>query len=115
MWAIGLMGLGVAAAAAGSFVGAGIMRGDPMFQPQNPRGLIAAVTLGGVAGISGTIAGFFLFGWPWLWAMLFLLLIGFGLAIDGLKATGRDNLPGIAMLAVVAGIGIQGAVIGAVL
>lgn len=110
MWAIGLLGVGVAAAAAGSFVGAGIMRGDPLFQPQNPRGLIAAVTLGSVAGIGGTIAGFFLFGWAWLWVMIFMLLLGFGLAIDGLKATGRDNLPGIAMLAVVAGIGIQSAV-----
>ena len=115
MWAIGLMGLGVAAAAAGSFVGAGIMRGDPLFQPQNPRALIAAVTLGGVAGIGGMIAGFSLFGWSWLWVMIFLLLLGFGLAIDGLKATGRDKLPGIAMLAVVAGVGIQGAVIWTVL
>ena len=107
---MGLMGLGLAASAAGSFVGASIMRGDHVFQPQNPRGLIAAVSLGGVAGISGTIAGFFLFGWIWLWVMIFLLLLGFGLAIDGLKATGRDNLPGIAMLAVIAGIGIQSAV-----
>lgn len=115
MWAMGFMGLGLAASAAGSFVGAAIMRGDPVFQPQNPRGLITAVTLGSVAGIGGVIAGFFLFGWAWLWVMIFLLLLGFGLAIDGLKATGRDNLPGIAMLAVVAGVGIQGTVIGAVL
>ena len=115
MWAMGLLGVGLAASVAGSFVGAGIMRGDPVFQPRNPRGLIAAVTLGGVAGIGGTIAGFFLFGLPWLWAMILLLLLGFGLAIDGLKATGRDKLPGIAMLAVVAGVGIQGAVIWTVL
>lgn len=107
MWAMGLMGIGLAASAAGSFVGAGIMRGDPLFQPQNPRGLIAAVTIGAVAGIGGTIAGFLLFGWPWLWVIIFLLLLGFGLAIDGLKATGRDNLPGIAMLAVMIGMAVQ--------
>lgn len=111
MWAMGLMGIGLAASAAGSFVGAGIMRGDPLFQPQNPRGLIAAVTIGAVAGIGGTIAGFLLFGWPWLWVMIFLLLLGFGLAIDGLKVAGRDSLPGVAMLAVLVGSVIQLAVI----
>lgn len=114
MWAIGLFGVGVAASAAGSFVGAGIMRGDPMFQPQNPRGLIAAVTLGGVAGIGGTIAGFFLFGWPWLWVMIFLLLLGFGLSIDALKSISKEARPGIAVLAVLFGIGAQaGAIIAA--
>lgn len=107
MWAMGLMGIGLAASAAGSFVGAGIMRGDPLFQPQNPRGLITAVTIGAVAGIGGTIAGFLLFGWPWLWVIIFLLLLGFGLAIDGLKATGRDNLPGIAMLTIMIGMAVQ--------
>ena len=111
MWAMGFMGLGLAASAAGSFVGASIMRGDPVFQPQNPRGLIAVVTLGSIAGIGGTIAGFVLFGWIWLWAMIFLLLLGFGLAIDGLKVAGRDSLPGVAMLAVLVGIVIQLAVI----
>lgn len=107
MWTIGLMGLGVAAAAAGSFVGAGIMRGDRMHQPSNPGALQTAVGVGCIAAFGGAVGGFFLFGWSWLAAMALLLVVGFGLAIDGLKSAGRDRLPSVAMIAVAVGAAAQ--------
>ena len=108
MWAIGLLGFGVAASAAGSFVGAGIMRGSRALQPTNPAALVAAVSTGCVAALAGVIGGFFLFGWWWLAALAALLLLGFGVAIDALKSAGNDRLPGVAILAVLAGVLAQG-------
>lgn len=103
MWAIGLMGLGLAASAAGSFVGAGIMRGDRMYQPSNPVVLQIAVVMGCAAAFAGAVGGFVLFGWYWLAALALLFVIGFGLAIDGLNSAGRDRLPAVAMIAVAVG------------
>ena len=102
------MGLGVAAAAAGSFVGAGIMRGVRMHQPSNTGALQIAVVAGCAAAFAGAVGGFFLFGWSWLAALALLVVIGFGLAIDGLKSAGPDNLPGVTMLAVLIGLLAQG-------
>ena len=107
MWAIGLLGLGLAASAAGSFVGAGIMRGDRMRQPSNTVALQIAVVVGCAAAFAGAVGGFFLFGWSWLAAMALLLVVGFGLAIDGLKSAGRDRLPSVAMIAVAVGVVAQ--------
>lgn len=107
MWAMILMAVGTAVAGAGCYVAGDILQDDPIWRPQNPAGLVAAQFIGFGTFLAGMVGGFLLYGWSWLWAFFAIFLVGAGISVDALKATGRDTLPGIAMLAVFAGVAAQ--------
>lgn len=107
MWAMILMAVGTSVVGSGSHVAGDIIHGDPMRRPQYPGTLQRAQIIGFGAFLLGLVGGFFLYGWPWLGAVVAILLVGFGAGSDLLKALARDALPGVAMLAIVLGIATQ--------
>lgn len=97
-----VLAFGLAFTGAGAFISSDIMHGPVVLQPYNPRGLYWAVMVGGPAFLAGAITGFFLSDWWWL-ILAAVLFVGLGVVVDGLKSTGPDRLPGVAILAVAAG------------